>query len=311
MRIVFFGTPALAVASLREAVARHEVTAVVCQPDRPQGRSRKPVPPAVKAWATEHGIPVHQPTVLNDGTFESWLKDQAPDVCALAAYGRILKQPILDVPEYGFLNMHPSLLPKYRGPSPIQSALIQGEAETGITIIRLSMDMDAGDILSQSTESIAPDDDGISLSDRLSERGGVLLADALDALADGTAKFREQDHSAATYCKLLTKEDGRIDWNQSATAIHNRVRGTLPWPGAYTTLNGETIRVFRTALASDTSSIEPGTVVNTENRQILVATGNGCIAITNLQAPGKKAMDAGAFLLGRPLDSGTRFGDTH
>ena len=308
MRIVFFGTPDLAVPSLRETAAHHDVTAVVCQPDRPKGRSRKPVPPPVKEWAVAHDIPVHQPAKLNDGAFEAWLTSHHPDACALAAYGRILKQPILDVPKLGFLNMHPSLLPKYRGPSPIQSALLQGETETGITIIRLSMDMDAGDIVSQSREPISNDDNGITLSERLANRGATMLAEALDNLASGKATFRSQDHSAATYCSILTKEDGRIDWTCTAIDIHNQVRGSQPWPGAYTTLDGETIRVFKTARSESPANGEPGRVLGTENREILVATGEGCIAITNLQAPGKKAMDADAFLRGRPLPPTTQFG---
>lgn len=311
MRIVFFGTPELAVPSLRETAARHEVTAVVCQPDRPKGRSRKPVPPPVKDWAVAHNIPVHQPTKLNDGAFEAWLTNQQPDACALAAYGRILKQPILDIPKRGFLNMHPSLLPKYRGPSPIQSAIIQGETETGITIIRLSMEMDAGDIVSQSPEPITPEDDGVTLTGRLADQGATMLADALDDLANGTATFQPQDHGTATFCAMLTKEDGRIDWTTSAVDIHNQVRGTQPWPGAYTTLDGETIRVFKTALSEATAIGEPGSVLSTENREILVATSAGCIAITNLQAPGKKAMDADAFLRGRPLPPNTQFGTHH
>lgn len=309
MRIVFFGTPELAVPSLREIAARHEVTAAVCQPDRPKGRRRKLAPPPVKEWALANNIPVHQPTKLNDGTFEIWLSEQRPDACALAAYGRILKQPILDVPKHGFLNMHPSLLPKYRGPSPIQSALIRGETETGITIMRISLEMDSGDIVSQSTESIAPDDDGVTLTDRLSKRGAIMFADALDAIAAGTATFQAQDHSAATLCNILTKEDGLIHWDQSAIDINNQIRGAQPWPGAYTTLDGETYRIFRAEVLPASSSDEPGTIVSTADRQIEVATGDGSIAIKNLQAPGKKAMDADAFLRGRPLETGTRFGD--
>lgn len=308
MRIVFFGTPELAVPSLAACAAHHDVTAAVCQPDRPKGRSRKPVPPPVKAWAREHGIDVHQPTKLNDGEFESWLRDQRPNVCVLAAYGRILKQPILDVPQHGFLNMHPSLLPKYRGPSPIQSAIINGETETGISIIRLSMDMDAGDIALQMVEPIRADDDGITLTERLAKRGARMIGEALNQLDSGTIAFRQQDPARATYCKLLTKDDGHIDWQRPAAEIHNLVRGALPWPGAYTSLNGDTIRVFKSAPVEDGNGGEPGTVLDTKTGAIRVATGDGLLAITNLQAPGKKAMDAAAFLRGHPLEPGTRFG---
>lgn len=309
MRIIFFGTPELAVPCLRECAALHDVTAVVCQPDRPKGRSRKPAPPPVKEWALAHEIPVHQPTKLNDGAFESWLVEQRPDACAIAAYGRILKQPILDVPPLGFVNMHPSLLPKYRGPSPIQSAIINGDTETGVTIIRLCLEMDAGDIAMQSIEPIQSDDDGITLSERLAEKGAGMLAKTLTALAAGTVQFRAQEHGAATYCKMLTKEDGRIDWSQSAETIHNLVRGAQPWPGAYTTLNGDTIRVVRTEVLSNAATGTPGSVTDTSNQTIQIATGSGCIAISRLQAPGKKAMDSDAFLRGRRMEIGTQFGN--
>ena len=171
MRTVFFGTPELAVPALAAVAAHHNVTAVVCQPDRPKKRSKRPVPPPTKAWAVEHEIPVHQPLKLNDGAFEAWLKEQRPELCAIAAYGRLLKQPILDVPPEGWLNIHPSLLPRYRGPSPIQSAILNGDPVTGVSIMRLTLEMDAGDVLLQEETPVADDDTTESLSARLAQLG--------------------------------------------------------------------------------------------------------------------------------------------
>ena len=242
MRIVFFGTPSLAVPSLAALTQGHDVAAVVCQPDRPSGRGKGLTPPPTKVWAIEHGIVVHQPTKLNDGTFAAWLRDRQPDLCALAAYGRILKQPILDAAPHGILNMHPSLLPLYRGPSPIQSALINGATETGVTIIRLSLEMDAGDILLQERVAIGPEDNGETLTQRLAELGGVKLREAVDRVAAGTATFTPQDHQRATYCRLIEKRDGQIDWAKPARDIHNLVRGAQPWPTAHCLFAGQTVK---------------------------------------------------------------------
>lgn len=308
MRIVFFGTPELAVPSLDAVCGAHTVTAVVCQPDRPQGRSKQPVPPPVKVRAEELGIPVQQPVKLNDGAFEAWLHGQAPDVCVLVAYGRILKQPILDVPRHGFLNLHPSLLPKYRGPSPIQSAILEGETETGVTIMRIDADMDAGDILLQRPYPIDDADDGETLTRKLAEAGATLMIEALDAVAAGRAQFTPQDHERATYCKLITKNDARINWRAPANSIRNAVRAFLPWPVAYSILRGEVIRIYAAHVLPHFGTEPPGTVVSVDKNGFAVATGEGALAIDRLQAPGKRAMTAAEFLRGRPLAVGERFG---
>ncbi|HRK33924.1 MAG TPA: methionyl-tRNA formyltransferase [Candidatus Hydrogenedentes bacterium] len=310
MRTVFFGTPDLAVPSLSALARRHEVVGLVCQPDRPSGRGKVLTPPPTKIWALEHGIPVIQPQKLNDGTFEKWLREQAPEVCGLTAYGRILKQPILDVAPHGILNMHPSLLPLYRGPSPIQSAIINGETETGISIMRLTLDMDAGDILLQERVSIDSQDDGVTLSARLAEKGAEMLCDAIDAIAAGEARYTPQNHSNATYCRLIEKRDGQIDWNKPGRAIQNLVRGALPWPVAQTNFRGQVLRILKVALELDSdpaSQSIPGTIVTVEKSRLRVQTGDGYISLVTLQPPGKKPMAIGDFLRGHSISAGERF----
>lgn len=309
MRIVFFGTPELAVPSLKAVAARHDVTALVCQPDKPQGRGRKPLPPPTKVWALEHGIEVNQPAKLNDGTFEAWLREQAPEICVIVAYGRILKQPILDVPTHGFLNVHPSLLPKHRGPAPIQTAILKGDRETGVTIMRLDAGTDTGDILLSKATPIAEDDTAETLSHKLADLGAKLLVEALDLVESGEAVFVPQDNDLATYTKMFDKEDARIPWERSAEDIHNMVRAFQPWPVAYTVLDGETLRIHKTRVAPEPRDGSPGTVIEVNKDEIVVAAGQGAIAIQEIQAPGKRAMPAADFLRGRPIDVGTRFED--
>lgn len=288
-------------------MGRHEVVAVVCQPDKPKGRSGAPTPPPVKEWALRHGIPVHQPVKLNDGTFEAWLRDQAPDACAVVAYGRLLKQPLLDVPRHGHFNMHPSLLPRWRGPSPIQSAVMAGDRETGVTIIRLNLDMDAGDIVLQERVDIGDEEDAETLTERLSTLGARMLADAFDQVEAGTARFTPQPHEAATYCGMLSKEDGHIDWRRPAIDLHNLVRGALPWPVAQCAFRGAPFKVYASRLAEAPGG-EPGEIIGIEPDAILVAAGQGTLAITRLQAPGKRVMTAKEFLPGARLRLGERFG---
>lgn len=309
MRAVFLGTPELAVPSLAAVAAEHEVAAVVCQPDRPRGRGKRVDPPPVKVWAVEHGIPVAQPSKLNDGAFEAWLREQAPDICVIAAYGRLLKQPILDVPPKGFINMHPSLLPKYRGPSPIQSAVIHGETVTGVTIMRLTLEMDSGDIVLQEEVSVGPDETAVALTERLAGQGGRLLAEAMRLIASGQAAFRPQDPAQATYCRLLTKEDGRIRWGASSREIHNLVRGALPWPVAHCGFRGEVCRIHATRMVDGPAGGIPGAVTAVADDGLSVATGDGSIAVLALQMPGKRVMPVAEYLRGHPIAPGERFED--
>ncbi|HEO72045.1 MAG TPA: methionyl-tRNA formyltransferase, partial [Candidatus Hydrogenedentes bacterium] len=286
MRLVFFGTPELALPSLRAVAERYDVRAVVCQPDKPQGRRRELRPPPVKAWALEHDIPVVQPSELNDGAFEAWLREQAPDVCPLAAYGRILKQGILEVPPHGFINVHPSLLPKYRGASPIQTAILEGETVTGVSIMRLDAGMDTGDIVLQREMAIAPDDTAGTLTEKLAGLGAELLVEALDLIASGKAVLFPQDDSRATTTRPFEKADGRIDWTQPAEHIHNLVRAMNPWPVAHCLLEGEVCRIHKTEVLDEPAEAEPGVVVRVEKDRVVVAAGEGCLAILVFQAPG-------------------------
>ncbi len=309
VRTVFFGTPALAVPSLAALAESHEVTAVVCQPDKPQGRSKKLVAPPVKVWAEEHGIPVCQAAKLNDGVFEAWLREQAPEVCTVAAYGRLLKAPILAVPRHGFVNMHPSLLPRWRGPSPIQAALISGDRETGVSIMRVVLDMDAGDVMLQEKTPIAPDENAVVLGERLAEMGAGMLVEAVGLAASGGATYTPQNDAEAVYCKLLRKEDGRIRWGESAQRIHDLVRGAVPWPMAHCRYRGEVCRIYRTRVVDEEAGAEAGAVVGVGKDRIEVATGERRLAVTVLQLPGKKPVAVEAFLRGHAVEVGERFED--
>lgn len=316
MRVVFFGTPELAVPPLEAVAARHEVRAVVCQPDRPQGRSKTPVPPPTKRWALEQGIAVAQPVKLNDGAFEAWLREQRPDICVLAAYGRILKQPILDVPPHGFLNVHPSLLPRHRGPSPIQTAIRQGETTTGVSIIRLDAGMDTGDILLQQRAPIAPEDTALSLSEKLGRVGAALIIKGLERIAAGKAVFTPQDHAKATVTKRYAKQDGQIRWAQPAWDIHNLVRAAIPWPVAHCRFKGEVCRIHKTEVVDrapgkvvEGMAGTPGTVVEVAPDRVIVAAGEGLIAVCVFQAPGKRAMAMADYLRGHEMVPGDCFED--
>ncbi len=307
MRIVYFGTPELAVPTLDSLHHHHDVAAVVCQPDRPQGRSGTPAPPATKVWAFEHDVPVQQPVKLNDGAFEAWLRDQRPELCVLVAYGRILKEPILETPPHGFLNLHPSLLPKYRGPSPIQSAVLHGEETTGLTVMRISMDIDAGDILLQEGVDIMPDDTTASLSARLGRLGADIMLRGVGMMEDGSAEFTPQDHAAATYTHVFQKKDGAIDWHWPAARIHNLVRASIPWPAAQCVYQGKVTRILQTRVSDIPATVAPGTVVETGRDCICVATGDGHIEILELQLPGKRAMAVSEFLRGHRMAPGEHF----
>lgn len=309
MRTVFLGTPEIAVPSLAAVSARHEVTAVVCQPDQPRGRSGKAVPPEVKVWALDHGLPVHQPVKLHDGSFAEWLRAQAPEICVVAAYGRLLKQPVLDVPPQGWLNVHPSLLPRWRGPSPIRTAILEGDTVTGVSIIRIILEMDAGDIALQESTPIDPGETAGELAQRLGEMGARLLLEAMDQTASGAIRFTPQDPDQVTKCKLFTKEDGRIRWRQPARRIFNLVRAANPWPVAHTLFNGEICRIHRAAVVDTPAAADPGVITAVLDDRIQVATGEGELAILEFQVPGKRVLPMDAFLRGRTMTPGERFED--
>lgn len=309
MRIVFFGTPELAVPSLQALSAHFDVTALVCQPDRPKGRGKKLQAPATKVWALEHDLEIQQPTKLNDGTFEEWLKEQAPDLCALVAYGRILKQPILDVPRLGFINMHPSRLPELRGPSPIQTSILRGYTETAITIMRLDAGMDTGDMLIQEPVPIEPEDTSESLSERLAPLGGELMVEAARQLDSGEAVFAPQAHDRATMTGMYAKADGRVRWNDSAESIRNLVRAAIPWPIAFCTLGHKPVRIHAVRVVEYAGEDEPGVIVEVSKDRVVVVTGEGALSIETLQNAGKRALPIADYLRGNPLRVGDRFED--
>jgi len=309
VRTVFFGTPELAVPTLQAISRHHEITAIVCQPDRPQGRSKKLLPPPVKVAGEALGIPVHQPAKLNDGTFESWLKKQAPEICTVAAYGRLLKQPLLDVPAKGWLNVHPSLLPRWRGPSPIQTAIWKGDTQTGVSIMRIMLEMDAGDVLLQESVPIDSDVSSPILSDQLAELGAKLMLEGMRQVDENTAQFTPQNAAEVTFSRIITKEDGRIDWSRSGWEIHNQVRALQPWPIAHCLFNGQVFRILKTKLhnvSSDTIT-KAGEIVEVNKHSFFVATNDALLEILTVQAPGKKIMHSGDFMRGHSIRPGDCF----
>lgn len=309
MRIVYFGTPALAVPTLAALAPDHEVAAVVTQPDRPRGRSGKPEPPEVKVWAEGRGLPVHQPEKLHDGTFESWLRAMRPELCVVAAYGRLLKQPVLDVPPCGWLNLHPSLLPRWRGPSPIQTAILEGDTITGVTIMRMVLEMDSGDIVLQESTPIGPNETADELSGRLAEMGAAAMSKAVGLLERNALSPVPQDPALVTMSTMFEKERGRIRWADPAKRIHDQARACNPWPAAQCLFRGQVCRILGTEPLSGTPGAEPGVIVEVCRDRLIAATGGGLLAVLRLQLPGKKPLDADAFLRGTPVQAGERFED--
>ena len=305
MRIVFMGTPDFAVPSLEGLIqAGHTVCGVFCQPDKPVGRHQNKLQaPPVKQAALEHGIPVFQPTKLRDGTALAQLRELAPELIVVAAYGRILPDDILNLPPMGCINVHSSLLPKYRGAAPINWAVINGETETGVTIMDMATELDAGDIIAQVSTPIDSEETVETLHDRLAQLGGELLVRTVADLAAGTAVRTPQDPSQVTFAPLLSRELSPIDWSRSAKDIHNQVRGLVPWPATSTDiLNGETVKIFAVRETGASTGKVPGTVLAAGKDGIDVACGDGMVLrILELQAPGSRRMAAADYLRGHPL----------
>ena len=310
MRLVFMGTPDFASASL-EALLRSDnsVVGVVTQPDRPKGRGQTLTPSPVKLLAQRAQIPLLQPLKMKDPEFLQALAGWKPDLIAVAAFGRILPPMILSLPPHGCINVHGSLLPKYRGAGPIQWAIINGETETGITTMLMDEGMDTGAMLLQEAMPITPDDTVETLSPRLAELGGRLLVETITRLKAGTLVPRPQDASQATLAPLLNKEDGVIDWTLPATALANRVRGLSPWPGAYTTTTGgDRWTIWRAQALPGPVAIPPGIVVAVTTKAIHVATGEGVLAVTELQPANSRRMAVSQYLAGHPVVVGERLG---
>lgn len=311
MRIVFMGTPDYAAVALRALIkAGHEVTAVVTQPDKPKGRSKELVPPPVKVCAVENGIPVLQPKRVKRAEAIEELRSFPADVYVVAAFGQILSQEILDIPRFGSLNIHASLLPKYRGASPIQHVIIDGEPKTGITIMQMDAGIDTGDILYQKETPISPRDNYETLHDRLAALGGEAIVEALSLLEQGKLKPVKQDEAASCYAPLIGKEMGEIDFSREALAIDRLIRGMTPWPSAFTSYKGKQLKIWRaeSTVTENSYGRVPGEILRTEKDCVTVATGEGALRVYELQLAGKKRMTAHDFLLGVRMQPGEVLG---
>jgi len=313
MRIVFMGTPDFAAPSLEGLLkTEDQVVGIVTQPDRPKGRGQTITASPIKQIALREGLPLLQPLKMKDPTFLAALESWRPDFIAVTAFGRILPPVVLSLPVKGCVNVHASLLPKYRGAGPIQWAIINGEVETGITTMLMDEGMDTGPMLLQERVSIGPEDTAGTLSIRLAEVGGSLLVETIRQLKAGTVTPRPQDHSLATLAPLLKKEDGGIPWNLSAKAIADRIRGMTPWPGAYTYADETRWLIARASVEADAtpgdSTSPPGTVAEVRKDAILVTTGAGVLSLKELQPANSRRMTVAEYLTGHPIAPGLRLG---
>ena len=301
------GTPEFAVPSLSALIgAGYEIAAVVTQPDRPSGRGKVLTPPPVKTAAEAAGIPVLQPAKIRTEDFFAELSSYSPDLICVTAYGRILPKSILDLPRHGCVNAHASLLPKYRGAAPINWAIVRGEDVTGVTTMLMDEGMDTGDMLLKREVAIEDADTGETLSRKLSIVGGELLVETLALLKEGKLSPEKQDESHATYAPIIKKEDGLVDWSKPARDIRNLVRGMLPWPGAYTSLSGKMLKIFRAVVSEGQG--QPGEVIKSGQGILRVATGEGALDVLELQIEGGKRLEAAAFLAGRKIPEGAILG---
>jgi methionyl-tRNA formyltransferase len=309
LRIVFLGTPQFAVPTLEALLSsRHTVCGVVTQPDRPRGRGQHVSHGPVKALALARQLPVLQPDRLKEPEVVATLREWRPALGVVAAYGKLIPEDILTLPRLGMINVHASLLPKYRGASPVQRAVINGERETGVTIMRVERMLDAGAMLGKATRAIGPDDTSDVVERDLARIGASLLLEVVEQLVAGTAQEELQDFMMCSYAPRMTKGEGLLDWSLPASYIHNRVRGLHPWPHAYSYLDGARIIILETRVEAATTDAAPGTIVETSGRSISVAAGHGeRIAIERVQPEGRRPMEAREFLAGRRLQPGARF----
>lgn len=308
MRTIFFGSPEFAVPCLDALHQISDVAVVISQPDRPAGRGLAMRPPAVKQRALELGLEVWQPTKVRTAEFAEKLRALDAEVGVVVAYGRILPRAVLDAARMGCVNVHASLLPRWRGAAPIQWSIVHGDAQTGVTLMQVDEEMDAGPILATASTPIVPEDDAASLSERLSKMGAELLKRELPRYVEGKLTPQAQDAAAVTMAPILKKEHGRIDWNKPARAVHDQIRGMNPWPGAYTTLGERRIKVHRTLASTlDPEGAAPGQVIALDPEGILVACAEGTLEIQELQESGRKRVDARSFASGRGVAVGDCF----
>ena len=307
--VVFMGTPDFAVGTLQALIdsPNYQVRAVFTQPDKAKGRGKALQMPPVKEVALSEGIPVYQPERIREPRWVEKLRALQPDVIVVVAFGQIIPEEILKLPPGGCINVHASLLPRYRGAAPIQWAVINGDRESGVTTMRMDAGLDTGDMILRERKELAPDETGGSLFDKLSAVGASLLIRTLDAIGDGTAQYERQPQESPTpYAAMLTKRDGRVDWTKSAREIERLIRGLNPWPSAYTTYRGKTLKLWAAETAPGTG--EPGTAAEVTKTGLKICTGDGWLSVLELQPEGKKRMSVDAFLRGYPVEPGERFG---
>ena len=309
MKIVFMGTPELAAGGLKSLYeAGHEISAVVTQPDKPKGRSRALQMSPVKEYALQKGIEVFQPVRIRKPEAVEKLKEFDAEVFVVAAFGQILSQEILDMPKYGCINVHASLLPAYRGSAPIQWCIINGEEKTGVTIMQIDARINTGDMLLKKEVPILPSDTAESLSDKLEQAGGEAIVEALGLLERGELKAIPQNEAESSYVSMIDKAMGRIDFSRSAVEIDRRIRGLNPWPSAYTSYKGKTLKIWEAAPLLEETDGQPGSIERVEKDAVYVNTGKGILKVTQLQLEGKKRMQVKDFLLGCRMEKGEMLG---
>ncbi|MDO5156240.1 MAG: methionyl-tRNA formyltransferase [Eubacteriales bacterium] len=312
MKVVYMGTPDFAVDTLEAIVkAGHDVALVITQPDKAKGRSNKLIYTPVKETAIAYNIPVEQPEKVREEQMVQKIRDIQPDVIVVVAFGQILPESILNIPKYGCINVHASLLPAYRGAAPIQWAVIDGLKETGVTTMYMEKGLDTGDIICQSHITLDVDETGGSLFEKLAKDGAKLLIETLKQLEAGTATRTKQDDSKSSYAKMLTKDMGKLDFSKDAGSLECLIRGLNPWPSAYTSLNGKSLKIYKAEVISEDCSLtgEPGEITGKDKKSFTVRCGTGALRIMNLQLEGKKRMDTSAFLLGYEIVVGNKLGE--
>ena len=310
MKIVFMGTPDFAVGTLEALIqAGHELIGVVTQPDKPKGRGKSLMATPVKEVALKHQIPVYQPQKVRETEFTENLRRLAPDVIVVAAFGQIITKEILEIPRYGCINVHASLLPAYRGAAPIQWAVINGEKESGVTIMQMDEGLDTGDMIDKVVVPLAEDETGGSLFDKLSQAGAGLCVKVLKDLEEGKAvREKQPEESTTAYASMISKKMGEVNWNESAKSIEQLIRGPNPWPSAYTKLQGKTLKLWQAQVEEQEEEGRPGEILRVEKDAFYVKTGKGLLKIKEVQLEGKKRMDTGAFLRGFHLNTGELLG---
>lgn len=310
LRTIFMGTPEFACPTLQKLIDRNEnILAVITQPDRPKGRGQKLMPPPVKELALANSIPVYQPVKVRDPEFVEIIREMKPDVIVVVAFGQILPKSLLDIPPMGCINVHASLLPRYRGAAPLNWCLIDGESETGVTTMLMDVGLDTGPMLLKRATPLDENEDIVSLHDRMSVMGAELLGETLDGVVNGTIKPEQQDDALTCYASMLKKEHGLINWQRPAVEIHNQIRGLAVWPCAYTFLDGQVIKIFRSHVGQ--GSGPAGTVLPSAKGVLEVACQSGSLFIDEMQLSGKKRLDSASFLSGCPVAVGTLLGENN